>query len=665
MKKFILIAFLLQVISIKAQQTLFQWAKRTGGSGSDNGNSVTVDFLGNVYTTGHFQGTVDFNPGTGVFLLTSAGAEDIFVRKLDASGNFIWAGSMGGVGSDDASSIKVDNSGNVYTTGSFEASADFDPGTGVFNLTSLGGPKDIFVSKLDASGNFVWAKQMGGVGSINIGSSIALDVSGNVLTTGRFGGTGDFDPGPGTYNLSAISSFDMFISKLDGSGNFIWAKQISGDLGFQIGNCITTDNLGNVYTTGMFEGTTDFDPGSGIYNLTTAGGLDIFISKLDASGNFVWAKQMVGDIGNDDWGNSIILDSSGNIYTTGFFVGTDDFDPGPGIFDLTSIGSNDIFINKLDASGNFIWAKQMGGTGIDISNSIALDVFGNIYTTGIFENTVDFDPGTGTYNLSSFGLYDIFISKLDPSGNFIWAKQIGGTGFDIGASLSLDVSGNIYTIGQFMGTVDFDPDAGTFILTSAGSSDIFIHKMSQSSSLPVSFGFINAACDGEKVSITWSTLQEFNSSRFDIERGVNGSCWNVIGSITASTNSSTEKLYQFIDYASLKSMANYRIAEYDIDRRVHYSMVISIQCSYKNEIKLAPNPVHNIAWIQIKTQMPTSVEMHLYDVKGTLVFMQKINLDRGANSIPLRMSGFTNGIYELKIQTNTSIQTFKFLKQSD
>jgi hypothetical protein len=207
MKKLILTTCLLQTLFIKAQQPTFQWAKRTGNSGFDYGSSIAVDPSGNVYTTGQFQGFVDFNPDTGVFLLTSAGAEDIFVRKLDASGNLIWAGRMGGTGSDIANSIKVDNSGNVYTTGSFDGTADFDPGAGVFNLTSTGGTKDIFVCKLDASGNFVWAKQMGGLGGYNVGNSIALDASGNVLTTGRFDGTGDFDPGIGTYNLSSVISF--------------------------------------------------------------------------------------------------------------------------------------------------------------------------------------------------------------------------------------------------------------------------------------------------------------------------------------------------------------------------------------------------------------------------------------------------------------------------
>src|ERR1035437_9575750 len=130
---------------------------------------------------------------------------------------------------------------------------------------------------------------------------------------------------------------------------------------------------------------------------------------------------------------------------------------------------------------NFLWAKSMGGTGNDIGYSIALDASGNVYTTGYFYGTVDFDPGAGTFNLTSAGNYALFISKLDASGNFVWAKQIGGTSSGaLGQFISLDASGNIYTTGCFFGTVDFDPGAGTSNLTSSSTNDIFVSKLDAS-----------------------------------------------------------------------------------------------------------------------------------------------------------------------------------------
>jgi len=185
-----------------------------------------------------------------------------------------------------------------------------------------------------------------------------------------------------------------------------------------------------------------------------------------------------------DGGNSIALDAFGNVYTTGHFEGTADIDPGAGVFNLTSAGLYDIFISKLDASGNFAWAKAMGGAGYEYGLSIALDADGNVYTTGgFFSATVDFDPGGGVLNLTSAGGYDIFISKLDASGNFAWAKAMGGTTRDQAGSIALDDSGNVYTTGYFHDTPDFDPGAGVFNLTSAGNSDIFVHKMSQATGI--------------------------------------------------------------------------------------------------------------------------------------------------------------------------------------
>ena len=195
-----------------------------------------------------------------------------------------------------------------------------------------------------------------------------------------------------------------------------WAKQFTGpDDVFS--NAVARDASGNVYTTGSFRGTVDFDPGPATFNLISPGPDFMFVSKLDAAGNFVWAKQ-IGEAGTPCRGNSIALDASGNVYTTGAFGGgaggTVDFDPGPAIFNLTSAGQDDIFVSKLDAAGNFVWAKQLGGTDTDAGRSIALDASGNVYTTGSFSGTADFDPGAATFNLTAAGGFDIFVSKLMP-----------------------------------------------------------------------------------------------------------------------------------------------------------------------------------------------------------------------------------------------------------
>lgn len=457
-------------------QVNFQWAKQLGGTLNEEGYSITTDVFGNVYTTGHFSETVDFDPGANVFSLTSYGSSDVYVSKLDPSGNFIWAKQIGGRFIDLGHSITTDAYGNIYILGDFMGTADFDPSGGVFNLTSPAESNtDIFICKLNSSGNFIWAKQISG-SNHDLGNSIKLDSIGNIYTTGSFEGTTDFDPGVNEYYLTSKGTFDIYISKFDPSGNFIWAKQMGGT-SLDYGNSIALDASGNVYTTGSFYGTVDFDPSASIYNLTSEGNDDAFVSKLDASGNFIWARQLGGN--SNDEGASISVDKFGNVYSTGGFRSIADFKPGADTFNLTAAGfSSDIFISKLDALGKFVWAIQFGGASDENATSILVDDFGNIYTTGRFESTVDFDPSGDTFNLTSVGSYDVFISKIDSSKNFVWAKQFGGINGESSNSMTLDVVGNIYTTGRFYGTTDFDPSANNYNLTTIAGSDIYVYKLS-------------------------------------------------------------------------------------------------------------------------------------------------------------------------------------------
>jgi hypothetical protein len=455
----------------------FEWVKKMGKTGDNIGHSIAVDALGNVYTIGTFQGTADFDPGTGISELTATAKYDYFVQKLDAKGNFVWAKKSGGIDYqyDKICSLALDAYGNVYTIGTFQGTADFDPSAGISNLTS-NGYLDIFIQKLDANGNFIWVKQMGGTGN-DYGRSIAVDASGNIYTTGNFVYDVDFDPGSGTSNLTSDRFNDIFVQKLDADGNFIWAKQMAGSFDNN-GYSITVDAFGNIYTTGDFSGTTDFDPSIGISNLTSVNSSDIYVQKLNENGNFIWAKQMGGK--GVDYGSDIAVDSSGNLYITGSFQDTADFDPGIGISNYIAVGYNDNFVQKLDSNGDFKWVKQVETTGEDYSRSIAVDALGNVYTTGFFRGTADFDPGIGINYLTTYLSTDLFVQKLDANGNFIWARQIGNQYYGtLGYSIALDAFGNIYTTGYFYGKIDFDPGSGTSYLTAVGRWDIFVHKMSQ------------------------------------------------------------------------------------------------------------------------------------------------------------------------------------------
>ena len=183
-------------------------------------------------------------------------------------------------------------------------------------------------------------------------------------------------------------------------------------------------------------------------------------------------------------GRSVRLDSSGNVFTVGEFLQTADFDPGPGSANLTSGGSRDAFVSKLDSAGNFVWVSQLGGSGNVRAYAMAVDPAGSVYTVGNFENTADFDPGSGVANLTSAGSNDVFVSKLDGAGSLVWARQLGGTSSEGASGVALDGARSVYTVGQFRGTADFDPGPGAVNLTSAGVDDVFISKLSQPPMLP-------------------------------------------------------------------------------------------------------------------------------------------------------------------------------------
>lgn len=467
-----LFIFLFLSIHVCSQTPSFAWAYAWGGLENDITKSICIDKVGNVYSIGRFSGSISIGLGNNTFNLNSLGEQDIFITKTDASGKFLWVKQIGGILNDWGNSLVVDDSGYVYITGLFQDTVDFDTGKDVFNLIAVD-RSDIYVTKLDSSGSFVWAKQFGGTLGSG-GYALQVDESGNVFTTGVFTGTVDFDPGSGVYNLSSnSSSFCIFISKLDKNGDFVWTKQIGGS-GLDFGNAIELDRSGNIYISGNFERTVDFDPGVAVVSLTSKGMEDIYILKLNATGDYKWVRRFGGT--DRDLCYDIVLDTLGNVYTTGYFMDVVDFDPGSPVNNLTA-AYKDLFISKLDSLGNHIWVKQVKGNNFCIGMSIALDDLNNVYTTGMFVNSTDFNPGNSNFSMSSAGNQDVFILKLDTGGSFLWSKRFGGNGSDEGISIAIDAYHNIYTAGAFYNTVDFDPNNGSYNLNSSGKFDAFIHKM--------------------------------------------------------------------------------------------------------------------------------------------------------------------------------------------
>jgi len=649
------IIFLFTAALATAQLPPFQWANKIEGG---NSKTLAIDGQGNVYFVGEIgsTGTYDVDPGPGVYILDGANGI-VIIYKLNSAGAFVWAKQMPDITTE---CIRVDAVQNVYLGGHYSLTKDFDPGPSVFNLTGVG-QNDIFSLKLNEAGNFLWAKSQGGTQG-DVAFSIAISTAGIFYSTGYFAGTSDFDPGPGVFNMTAANLTDTYISALDADGNFLWAKHLGG--GQNQARAIITNVLGNIIIAGSFSGTTDFDPGAGLNNLTTAGADDIFILKLDAIGNFIWAKQAGGITA--DIPEAVALDPLENVYATGRFNLTSDFDPGPGTFNLTTVGNTDgitdVFVLKLAANGNFVWAKQMGSPAVDLGNDIATDAAGNVYTTGIFQNIADFDPGAAIFNLTSKGGSDIFISKLTTDGNFVWAVSFGSGSADRGDAIAADAAGSVYCTGNFLGQIDFDPGPETAILDD-GSIKIFVLKFAPGVVLPITLLNFSATTLSNANLLQWKTSQEINTKHFEIEWGADGLSFIKISTQQAAGNSSAVRKYSYLHTSPAGSSNYYRLKMVDADVRFTYSPVIKVNSSITSPaVTVFPNPVANVMNVDVMALKNEIVSFRLYSAEGKLLNTRYVKLVKGNNLFTWNLQAISAGRYFLS-SSNNQFNSVGIIKQ--
>jgi len=376
------------------------WAKGFGGSNDESATCITVDVTGNVYIAGWFySSSIAFGSAT-VNAVQSNISADLFVTKLDASGNVIWARSAGGVMEDDVQGITTDLAGNVYITGGFDSqSISF----GTFTLTSSGpGHQVFFIVKYDSSGNAIWGKKAGGI-STDTGSGVVTDVSGNVIVTGYYiSPTIVF----GTTTLTNQGSYDIFTVKYDPSGNVIWAKTAGGPGMDNVYN-ICLDNNSNIYLAGNYYSDSFTFGSSTVTNSSSATG-NILLLKYDSAGNPIWIRSAGGP--QNDFGISLDSDLNGNVTLFGWFSSpTMDF--GNNI--VTSSGPDDLFLVKYDPSGNDLWAINAGCSDYLDAGDIVINAEGESFITGAFY-CESLTLGTSTVtNASANTRSDILTAKLN------------------------------------------------------------------------------------------------------------------------------------------------------------------------------------------------------------------------------------------------------------
>jgi hypothetical protein len=485
------------------------WAKSIGASETELGSTLMVDEAGCVYLAGSFDGISDFDPSSVFLPHTSNGGYDIFIQKLDSNGNLIWVQTIGGSSNDEAFALCSDSTGNIYATGHFEGLVDFNPDAGVSYLSGAGNA-DVFILKLDSAGNFQWARRIGGP-SNDYARAICCDSLNQIYITGTAAPSADFDPGVGSLVLTNDGGYDAYVLKLSDAGSLVWAKNFGGP-GSEWGLSLEAGHSGSLYISGFFYQTADFDPGPGIASALSNGGSDVFLLKMDTAGTFNWIKTFGG--ASNDEGISMTLPDASHICLVGHYAGwLVDLDPGSGIQNFSSVGGGtDIYVGKFDNAGDLVWMKAYGGDNLDEPAAVTHDEDGNIYTTGLFRNSVDFNPGTSAYVLTTTFPTGpgVFLQKLSPSGIFQWTIAVDCT--TIGYDLVLDNSGGIYVVGTIgSDNLDFDPWSEIYELSAPGfNTNAFVMKLgpciAPDTPVVASSGFVLCAGDSTELFVSSGNL---------------------------------------------------------------------------------------------------------------------------------------------------------------
>jgi hypothetical protein len=410
--------------------------------------AVTVDSADDVVIVGYFSGAITFGTST----LTSLGGDDIFIAKFDANGNHLWSDRFGDLQNQQAFGVALDSADNILITGMFRGAFAF--GTNPI-LYSAGGA-DVFLAKLDPNGNALWSHGFGD-GVDDFAQRVAVDSSDNVIVAGHFNGEIDFDGSAPA--LASLGSQDLYLAKFDGAGNHLWSHSYGG-ADVQYLWDLAIDSSDSVLLAGYFSIGVDFGDGA----LASGGGQDIYVAKIDSTGAHQFSHSFGG--ADNQWAVGITADSADNVIVTGGFRGTTDFGGTP----LTSTGGWDVFVTKLDGSGNHLDSVAFGdGADWQMGWTVATDSSDNIVFAADLNGSADFGGGA----LTSGGASDTVVVKLSQDFTHLWSHIYGGAQNQFVIDAAVDSADGILLTGVYRTGIDF----GGGTLPNQGGEDIFLAKL--------------------------------------------------------------------------------------------------------------------------------------------------------------------------------------------
>lgn len=382
--------------------------------------------------------------------------------------------------------IATGPNGNFFVSGRFGGTVDFDPGVNTKVLTAEDTEwGDGFLAKYTSTGESLWVQQYCGVDGIayESGYGIDFDAAGNIYLAGASSTT---TVSFGNLSMTSEGYNDAFVTKLDSNGNFQWVRSWGGTSNdYARGISVASD--GSIHIVGEFGATVDFDPGSGTYNLTSEGNKDGYLLNLDGNGNFVSVLAIAGTQTNYLY--QIDVDNAGDIYVAGKFKETAQFGTTDGLptFRTDANGISDTFLMKVSLDGNSTnteWVRTVAGTETQNFSRVGVDHAGDVHFTTYFKGEVDIDTGDqGTLTMNSAGNYDSLVSKWNASGNLQWHGQIAGSESNRVHELQFDNEDNVYYVGRFEGTADFNFGSVSTQLMSRIGQDTFVLKLGSDGSV--------------------------------------------------------------------------------------------------------------------------------------------------------------------------------------
>lgn len=530
-------------------------------------------------------------------------------------------------------SIRVFEDGRVVSIGTFSHKVDFDPG--VDSLTFIAWYTGAcYVSILNADGSFDFAGEL--YGSSSQCREVRLDSEQNIIIAGDFSSEIDFDPGPEEHIVHPLFAPNLYVLKLNSEGEFSWVRNFR-TVGGQL-YTLATDNSGNSLVAGSIHSTVDFDPGSGNHILTSAGNLDGYIMKLNSVGEIEWLKQLTGS--GSVYFTAMTVDVNNNILVTGAVRDTMDFDPGDQLSEIVSPEVNNTFIAKYSSNGDLIWAREVNTNPNSFDHGaqgIGTDQWGNVFAVGSYFGEVDFDPGPEVFTLNTEEA-KTYVLKLNTDGEFVWVRGIGGNVDDNAIEytdpLVVDAEGNTYVTGHLTSTnVDFDPGPGEFLLSTNGSKDFFVVKLSAAGDLVWAYSHGGPAIDGIG-GIGLGSLDELY---------VTGHFRNTATFMPGDVQLSAASVLP--DIFVLKYQQSPVSAE-----------AISMD---ESPVSVYPNPIRDFVNVT-STEFLNRLEIRVFDVRGVPL---KYAVVSGQKQLQLDLSELPVGVYLLELTTNEHVDRVRVVKQ--